>query len=116
MKNGVFDFEKLIATTEMMNTLKPLARILGPKGFMPNLKVGTLVQQSELENAIRSSKFGKVEFRVDNDRKIVAGVGKINFEDDKLLQNIKSLIVALQDRKPKTVKGDYFTKCYIKTT
>lgn len=83
---------------------------------MPNPKVGTLVNDKDLANAIIRAKAGQVNFRVDSGKNIHAQIGKITFTDEQLLQNFKSLMMALQDKKPAGLKGKYLIAGFIKTT
>lgn len=83
---------------------------------MPNPKIGTLVSEKDLPQAVTRAKAGQVNFRVDSGRNIHAQIGKITFTDEQLLQNFKSLMNALQDRKPLGLKGKYFLGAFLKTT
>lgn len=82
LAEGKCDFDKLIATPEQMQALKPLARVLGPKGLMPNVKSGTLVKQDELIDAVKLSKQGQIEFRVNEYADVMVKIGLRNFQDD----------------------------------
>ena len=99
-----------------MQSLKPLARILGPKGLMPNVKSGTLVKADQLLETVRLSKQGQIEFRVNENADIMVKIGMKDFEDDALKQNFNALANALMAKKPETIKGRYFVKGYIKST
>ena len=103
---GTINFDKLIATQEQMQILKPLARILGPKGLMPNLKSGTLVKPNELLESVRVSKQGQIEFRVNEHSDIMVKIGLREFENDKLMENFNSFATALAMKKPETIKGN----------
>lgn len=116
LAEGKLDFDKLIATPEQMQSLKPLARVLGPKGLMPNLKSGTLVKPEELLEAVRLSKQGQIEFRVNEHADIMVKIGLREFEDDQLFSNFDAFARALVLKKPEAVKGKYFLRGYIKTT
>lgn len=82
MAEGKLEFDKLIATTEQMQQLKPLARVLGPKGLMPNVKSGTLVKPDELLEAVKLSKQGQIEFRVNEHSDIMVKIGLREFQED----------------------------------
>lgn len=83
---------------------------------MPNLKVGTLVPQEELGDAVAKAKFGQVNFRVDPNKNLHAQIGKLSFNDDQLLKNLESLTLAVHKKKPQSAKGKYFVSAFIKTT
>ena len=85
-----------------------MARILGPKGLMPNIKSGTLVKQHELVETVRQSKEGLVEFRVDDGCAIKGKIGQRNFKDEDLLENMNAWMKAIALKKPESVKGKYF--------
>lgn len=110
MGEGVINFDKIIATPEHMPTLKQLARILGPKGLMPNVKSGTLVKQHELLETVKQAKQGLVEFRVNDAAFIMNKIGHRTFEDDALVDNLNAIMEAIAQKKPESVKGKYFNK------
>jgi len=116
LAEGKIEFDKLIATQEQMNQLKPLARVLGPKGLMPNVKSGTLVKPDELLEAVKLSKQGQIEFRVNEHSDIMVKIGLREFNEDQLLSNFDAFARALVKRKPESIKGKYFVRGYIKTT
>ena len=89
---------------------------MGPKGLMPNAKVGTLAKFEELGQKIKEAKAGQVTFRVDSGRNLHALIGKIDFTDEQLLINFRELMKALAERRPATLKGKYFTGAYLKST
>lgn len=99
-----------------MQALKPLARVLGPKGLMPNVKSGTLVKADELLEAVKLSKQGQIEFRVNEHSDIMVKIGLREFEEDQLYSNFDAFARALVKRKPESIKGKYFLRGYIKTT
>eukprot|EP01017_Pseudomicrothorax_dubius_P050890 TRINITY_DN9701_c0_g1_i4.p2 TRINITY_DN9701_c0_g1~~TRINITY_DN9701_c0_g1_i4.p2 ORF type:complete len:259 (-),score=63.20 TRINITY_DN9701_c0_g1_i4:959-1735(-) len=113
---GNITFDKIIATPDMVPQLKPLAKILGPKGLFPNEKMGNLVTAAKLENAIRNAKMGSVEFKVDPGRNVHAPIGKCTFVDKALIENLRAFIVAVSERKPPGVKGSYFKGAYLSST
>lgn len=102
---GIINFDKLIATPEQMAQLKPLAKIIGPKGLMPNLKSNTLVKPDELLEAVRVSKQGQIEFRINDNADIMAKIGLRSFENEDIAKNYDSLARALIRRKPESIKG-----------
>lgn len=116
LAEGKVEFDKLIATPEQMTGLRPLARILGPKGLMPNLKSGTLVKPDELLEAVRLSKQGQIEFRVNEHADIMVKIGLREFEDDKLFVNFDAFARAIAKKKPESIKGKYFLRGYMKTS
>ena len=112
IKNGKLDFEKLISTTEMMIKLSKLGKILGPKGLMPNPKLGTVT--NDIKKAVTEAKSGQVEIRNDKDGNIGLSIGKKSFDDDKLLKNFNAIIDALEKEKSNiTIKGDLVKKIFI---
>ncbi|PYP84863.1 MAG: 50S ribosomal protein L1 [Blastocatellia bacterium AA13] len=114
IKGGWVDFDALIATPDMMKSVGQLGKILGPRGLMPNPKTGTVTP--DVGRAVRETKAGKVEFRVDKTGVIHAPVGKISFEQQLLLENAKALIDAVMRAKPSTAKGKYVKSAAISST
>jgi large subunit ribosomal protein L1 len=114
--NGRTEFDVLLTTPELLPSLKAFGRVLGPRGLMPNPKMGTLVAERELGGAVQRAKAGQVSFRVDAGANIHASLGKADFSDEQLLRNFKSLINALQDKRPPSLKGRYFITAFVKTT
>jgi large subunit ribosomal protein L1 len=114
IKGGYTDFDALIATPDMMKLVGALGKILGPRGLMPNPKTGTVT--ADVATAIRETKAGKVEYRVDKTGVIHVGVGKVSFPDNKLLENSKALIDAVIKAKPVTAKGRYVKKINVAST
>ena len=111
---GWFDFDVAIATPDMMGEVGKLGRILGPRGLMPNPKVGTVT--FDVGKAVKDSKAGKIEYRVDKGSNIHVPVGRISFEKIKLVENIKALMLELLRAKPASTKGKYILSVYISTT
>lgn len=105
MADGVLNFDKIIATPDQMQSLKPLAKILGPKGVMPNVKSGTLVKTDQLLETVKLSKQGQIEFRVNEHADIMVKIGLREFENDSLTSNLDALANALVSKKPESVKG-----------
>jgi large subunit ribosomal protein L1 len=114
IKGGYLDFEALIATPDMMRALGALGKLLGPRGLMPNPKTGTVTL--DVANAVRETKAGKVEYRVDKTGVIHVPVGKVSFDPDKIIENAKVLIDAVIKAKPTTAKGKYVKKVNVATT
>ncbi len=112
IKNGNLNFEKLICTPSMMIKLSKLGKVLGPKGLMPNPKLGTVT--NDLSKAINEAKAGQVEIRNDKDGNIGLSIGKKSFEDDKLIKNYNAVIDALEKEKSNiTIKGDLVKQVFI---
>ncbi|MCL2085782.1 50S ribosomal protein L1, partial [Candidatus Saccharibacteria bacterium] len=107
------DFDVLISTPAYMPKLGKYARLLGPKGLMPNPKTGTVA--TDLNKAVEEAKGGKVEYRVDKQAIIHLGVGKVSFGDKKVLENVNAVLESLKGNKPSTVKGA-FVKSLVVTT
>lgn len=114
IKGGWIDFDALIATPDMMGKVGQLGKILGPRGLMPNPKTGTVTM--DVKTAIEETKAGKVEYRVDKTGVIHSPVGKVSFDDDKLLENTRVLISAVMKAKPTTAKGRYLKKINVAAT
>ena len=114
IKGGYINFDALIATPDMMKSVGTLGKILGPRGLMPNPKTGTVTM--DVATAIRETKAGKVEFRVDKTGVIHVPVGKISFDPDKIIENARLLIDAVIKAKPSTAKGKYVKKVNVATT
>ena len=114
IKGGWLDFDAVIATPDMMRSVGQLGKVLGPRGLMPNPKTGTVTM--DVKNAIEETKAGKVEYRVDKTGVIHTPVGKVSFEEDKLLDNTKAIINAVVKAKPTTAKGRYVKKVNLAAT
>ena len=114
IKGGWLDFDALIATPDMMGKVGQLGKILGPRGLMPNPKTGTVTM--DVKTAIQETKAGKVEYRVDKTGVIHSPVGKVSFDDAKLLENTRTLINAVIKAKPTTAKGRYLKKINVAAT
>ena len=113
---GNTDFDKLLCTQEQLVDLKKFARVLGPKGLMPNTKSGTLVKQDEIVDQVKQSKVGLMEFRINTDAFIQSKIGLREFENGALIENFEALMEQLIAKKPESVKGRYFLKGVMKTT
>lgn len=114
LEKGEIDFDVLIATPAYMPKLGKFARLLGPKGLMPNPKAGTVT--TDIEKAVRDAKAGKVEYRVDKQAIVHLGLGKTNFSLDDLLENAEVFFESLKSHRPASIKGSYVKSIYITTT
>lgn len=114
IKEGWLEFDKAVATPDMMAHVGKIGRVLGPRGLMPNAKTGTVT--FELAKAIQELKAGKVEFRVDKAGIVHAPLGKVSFGPEKILDNLKALVDTLQKIKPASAKGAYFKGVAVSTT
>ena len=114
IKGGWFGFDVIVATPDMMAELGKLGKILGPKGLMPNAKTGTVTP--DITKAVNEIKAGKVEYRVDKTGNIAAIVGKVGFDSQKIVENIKTIYQVLIKLKPATVKGVYIKNVSISST
>ncbi len=108
------EFDILIATPDMMPKLSKVAKILGPKGLMPNPKLGTVT--NEISKSVKDAKSGQVKFKNDKSGIVHAGIGKIDFSEDDLLENIKTFYSTIAKSKPDTVKGSFIKKVTIAST
>ena len=113
-KESWFDFDTMIATPDMMPALGKIGRVLGPRGLMPNPKTGTVTM--DVKKAIEDVKKGRVEYRADSYGNVAVLVGKVSFEEAKLVENIKSFVSLIQKVKPSTVKGKYILNISISST
>ena len=114
VKNGEINFDKCIATPKMMAKVSVLGQILGPKGLMPNPKLGTVT--NDLASAIKNIKSGQIEYKTDKAGLIHAPVGKISFSDDELKKNIVFFLDELKKKKPENSKGVFIKKFFINST
>ena len=114
IKGGWFEFDVIVATPDMMGELGKLGKILGPKGLMPNAKTGTVTMN--IGQAVKEIKLGKIEYRVDKAGNIQVIVGKVSFDSEKLVENIKTVYNTFVKIKPATVKGVYIKNMSIATT
>jgi large subunit ribosomal protein L1 len=111
---GFTDFDRVIASPDMMGVVGKLGKVLGPKGLMPNPKLGTVTPN--VVDAVKAAKAGQVEFRLDKAAIIHAGIGKASFSEEALVQNIKAFLDAVQKAKPSGVKGNYIKKIGLSST
>lgn len=114
INGGWFEFDVAIATPDMMSEVGKLGRFLGPRGLMPNPKTGTVT--FDIEKAVKESKAGKLEYRVDKEGNIHVQVGKLSFDREKLEDNIRALTMELLRAKPAAAKGKYFLSIYLSST
>ena len=114
IKGGWFGFDIIVATPDMMGELGKLGKVLGPKGLMPNAKTGTVTMN--IGQAVKEIKLGKIEYRVDKAGNIQVIVGKVSFDSEKLVENIKTVYNTFVKIKPATVKGVYIKNMSIATT
>jgi large subunit ribosomal protein L1 len=114
IKGGWTDFDAVIATPDMMRLVGQLGKVLGPRGLMPNPKTGTVTP--DVTTAVKETKAGKVEYRVDKTGVIHVGVGKVSFDPEKLRDNAKALLDAVVKAKPATAKGKYVKKVNLAAT
>ena len=114
VKEGELNFDKCISTPKMMVKVSSLGQILGPKGLMPNPKLGTVT--NDVVSAIKNVKLGQVEYKTDKAGIIHASVGKISFSADELKQNIEFLLQEIKKKKPETSKGIFIKKFFINST
>ena len=114
IKDGWLDFDVLIATPEAMKQVRPLGRVLGPRGLMPNPKTGTVTE--DVASAVREAKAGRVEFRNDKGGCVHAPIGRLSFSVEDLNENFMAVIHALLRAKPATAKGTFVQKCAVSAT
>ena len=114
IKGGWTDFDAVISTPDMMRLVGQLGKVLGPRGLMPNPKTGTVT--FDVATAVKETKAGKVEYRVDKTGVIHVGVGKVSFDTSKLRENAKALLDAVVKAKPATAKGKYVKKVNLAST
>ena len=111
---GKFDFTKLVCTPAMMGKIGKHGKVLGPKGLMPNPKLGTVA--TDLTKAVKDIKFGLVEIRNDKDGNLASTIGRKSFSSDKLLENYNHFIESVKKEKPDTIKGDFIKSCFLTST
>ena len=112
--SGKVDFDRCIATPDMMGMAGRVARVLGPKGLMPNPKLGTVT--ADVANAVKKAKAGEVQYRVEKNGIVHAGIGKASFSEDQILENAKAFIDAIIKAKPSGAKGTYMKKISLSST
>lgn len=114
IQGGKIEFDRCIATPDMMPLVGRLGKILGPRNLMPNPKVGTVTM--DVKTAVANAKGGEVQFKVEKAGVIHAGIGKVSFEDEKLAQNVRALVEAVSRAKPSGAKGTYLKKVSLSST
>ena len=114
IKEGIFNFDVVVAAPDCMGLVGQIGRILGPKGLMPNPKTGTVTP--DVATAVKNVKGGQVAFRVDKKGNIHAGIGKASFAADKIAENIKAFVAAINKQKPASAKGRYITNAALSLT
>ncbi len=112
--SGKIEFDRMIATPDMMGMAGKVARVLGPKGLMPNPKLGTVT--ADVENAVKKAKAGEVQYRVEKNGIVHAGIGKASFSEEQLYENAKTFIEAIIKAKPAGAKGTYMKKVSMSST
>lgn len=114
IQNGKIDFDRCIATPDMMAVVGKLGKVLGPKGLMPNPKLGTVTQN--IGDAIKAAKGGEIEFRVEKAGIVQAGIGKSSFAQEALVENVNAFVNAILKAKPNGVKGTYVERVTLSST
>ncbi|MDO5703847.1 MAG: 50S ribosomal protein L1 [Paracoccus sp. (in: a-proteobacteria)] len=114
IQGGKIDFDRCIATPDMMPLVGRLGKILGPRNLMPNPKVGTVTV--DVANAVKAAKGGEVQFKAEKAGVVHAGIGKVSFDEDKLAQNVRAFVEAVNRAKPSGAKGTYMKKVSISST
>ncbi len=116
IEEGWTDFDVALASRELMTKVSRLGRVLGPRGLMPNPRTGTVVDPEDLAKAVQDSRQGRVEFRLDRTALIHVPIGKVSFDEDKLLENMATLVSAIVQAKPSGAKGQYIRSASLATT
>jgi large subunit ribosomal protein L1 len=114
VQEGKIDFDRCIATPDMMGIVGRLGKILGPRGLMPNPRLGTVTM--DVKGAVQAAKAGQVEFRAEKAGIVHAGIGKASFEEGKLLENARAFVEAIQRARPSGAKGTYVRKVAVSST
>ncbi len=112
--NGKINFDKLISTPNMMSKLGKLGKILGPKGLMPNPKLGTVT--TDIKKTVKALKDGQIEIKNDKDGNVAASIGKKSFPDSKIIENFNAFIQTILKEKPNGIKGDFILSSFITST
>ena len=112
--SGKIAFDKLIATPSMMKKMGKLGKILGPKGLMPNPKLGTVT--NDIKKTVKLLKEGQIEIKNDKDGNLAASIGKKSFDNQKIIDNFNALIQGIQKEKPNGIKGDFVLSSFITST
>ena len=114
VQGGAIDFDRVVATPDLMPLVGRLGKVLGPRGLMPNPKVGTVTM--DVTTAVRGAKGGSVEFRAEKAGIVQAGVGKASFSEDKLIENIRAFADAVHKSRPAGAKGHFINRVAISST
>lgn len=114
VQGGTIEFDRCIATPDMMPIVGRLGKVLGPRNLMPNPKVGTVTM--DVADAVKAAKGGEIQFKVEKGGVVHAGVGKASFDEAKLVENVRALVDAVQKAKPSGAKGTYMQKVCISST
>ena len=114
MQNGNLDYDRVIATPDLMGVVGRIGKILGPKGLMPNPKLGTVTL--DIKSAVEAAKSGQVQYRAEKTGIVQAGIGKASFGSDKLIENVNSFVEAIQKSRPSGAKGTFIKKISISST
>ena len=114
MQKGNLDYDRVIATPDMMGVVGKIGKVLGPKGLMPNPKLGTVTP--DVKAAVEAAKSGQVQYRAEKTGIVQAGIGKLSFGSDKLIENVNSFIEAIQKSRPSGAKGTFIKKISISST
>ena len=114
MQKGNLDYDRIIATPDLMGVVGRIGKVLGPKGLMPNPKLGTVT--SDVKVAVQAAKSGQVQYRAEKTGIVQAGVGKVSFGSDRLIENVNAFIDAIQKSRPSGAKGTFIKKISISST
>jgi large subunit ribosomal protein L1 len=114
VQGGTIEFDRCIATPDMMPVVGRLGKVLGPRNLMPNPKVGTVTM--DVAEAVKAAKGGQVQFRAEKAGVVHAGIGKVSFDDQKLVENVRAFVDAVQKAKPSGAKGSYMKKISLTST
>ena len=114
INNGKINFDKLVSTPSMMSKIGKLGKILGPKGLMPNPKLGTVT--TDVKKAVKSLKEGQIEIKNDKDGNLSASIGKKSFSDNKIIENFNAFIQVIKKVKPNGIKGDFILSSFLTST
>ena len=114
MQKGNLDYDRVIATPDLMGVVGRIGKILGPKGLMPNPKLGTVTM--DIKSAVEAAKSGQVQYRAEKNGIVQAGIGKVSFGSDKLIENVNSFIESIQKSRPTGAKGTFIKKISISST
>ena len=114
MENGNLDYDRVISTPDLMGVVGRIGKTLGPKGLMPNPKLGTVT--ADIKTAVEAAKSGQVQYRAEKTGIVQAGIGKLSFGSDKLIENVNSFIENIQKSRPSGAKGTFIKKISISST